>query len=348
LEHVADLTESFLETGTVSKHGVGCVINTSLWEQWKAGREITQLECESQGIVMISGNHTRVVQTNLKRKYPRNPTWQRQVYRLVLVPDDANTTDMLRIHGLIENFKNKAVKRQDWWNACGTMHRQSVAEAVHFSGLIQNIPMKYMTRMKLQWKSGMKNSINTVGTWFQIAKRQGEFWDRIVKCVTGVGVARPNTFTKFSSASHWVPMSGMPDEEVQQYLDEVILGEINHTEFKKKCQTFKCTQRYKLAVADHVETLLIRDESKAWDDLPEDEAAANAERWNWVVEHLSTLADQHFINTYVKMRYAAPVKEPFPETLFDDCKKAYDSWKKKVLEELVEEVCIVLIFFVLY
>ena len=122
-------------------------------------------------------------------------------------------------------------------------------------------------------------------------------------------------------------MSGMPDTVVMGYLDEVILGDLSVAGFKKKCQKYKCTQRFKLAVANHVETLLNRDQDDAWDNFPDSDEGDdyNDARWNWVVENLSVLADEPFINTYVKMRYNAPVKEPFPEALFEDCQRVYNA-----------------------
>jgi len=103
-------------------------------------------------------------------------------------------------------------------------------------------------------------------------------------------------------------------------------------------------QRFKLAVANHVETLLNRDEDDAWDKFPDADEGDdyNDARWNWVVENLSVLADEPFINTYVKMRYNAPVKEPFPEALFEDCQRVYDIWVAKGNEGPEGQVCVVL------
>ena len=57
--HVADLVASFLGTGTISKHGIGVVLDTEMHTRWKDNQEeITQEDCENAGICMISGNHT--------------------------------------------------------------------------------------------------------------------------------------------------------------------------------------------------------------------------------------------------------------------------------------------------
>jgi hypothetical protein len=333
--HVAELVTSFLGTGTISKHGIGVVIDTDLYHRWKDNNEqISQEECEEAGVCMISGNHTREGAVHINDKFPNNPTFQQVTYVLCVMPDTSETRDMLRIHGLLANFKNKIVRRQDWWNAAQMMHNQLAKEIEYWPE--GEVPSNNLARMKGQWVLGTKNAMNTIGAWYQVAKRTGSLWEKIVKCVTGVGVANENKFLKWSSASHWVPMSAMPTNIIEEYLQEAILGFLTYTQFRKKCQMYKCRQRFQKRVAEHVESLLNVDNDDGMDECDDidDPTLYNEARWSWIKENLAVLTEEVFVNTYVKMRYQSPVKEDFPESLYDDCKKVYEARKKHLSGEL--------------
>ena len=221
------------------------------------------------------------------------------------------------------------------------MHEQVLAEAKYHGGKVSMIPAKVLGRLKAQWVLGTQNAMNTIGSWYQVAKREGEFWDKIVTLVTGHGVADHSRFKKFSSAAHWVPMGDMPDKMVMDLLDDCILGHKTIADFRNACKMHKCRKRFEKTVADHVEVLLMKDSQTYFDDFENlsTKELRDTARWNWIATNLPSLATDQFVMMYVKIRFNVAAKHGFPETLYEDCEKAYKKWKEA--EEAVQTALLV-------
>ena len=242
--HINALMKSFTGTGTVNTN----IMLVDLGGE--ARKSHFKLDAASQrGLCAITGDHTRVALTRLSEQFPRNPIFSSMKVPILTPPDTQETFDMLRLWGTLDNFRMSVHQRESFKVVISKMHEHLQADRDRGVTLDQ----ARIKQLKEGWIFSMKTTKNTIGAFYQIAKRTGRLWN-LIECILNGQVANPKTFKIPLSTFPFTEMSDIPEYHLVKWLQEVVNCKIDTKQFKNKCLAWKVDERIRRAIITHLTT----------------------------------------------------------------------------------------------
>ena len=334
LQHVKTIRNVVQKTGTTPTHGIGICINTKLHKLWKDGFTVTLTDLIQAGIEMHAGNHTRVGLVGLKSDFPKNPLFQVQQFKAILLPATAEVFHAVRTVGALQNVKARASKDQKWYDVTFTMYENLAAIKKMYHP--KPVPKDEIRRMKSSWAVGHSLPAASISTYFQLANLPDDFFSKIRTVITGDGIPESMKFKRWTSSNTFNQMSlsgeMIPHHTLKGWLDDAIMGNLSAASFQKRCLMYKCADRLKMEILDFIDTCYFKHET-----LENPMANMNFERsWEWMEKNINRLTTEEFLYTYVKLCWDRPVRDGFLPSLRDDVIDAFEQFTRKLPDEKIE------------
>jgi hypothetical protein len=269
--HVLEVAQGILENSTIPQHIFSVTVDTELYNKcmssgllgctdlnFRPRSEAVQI-CKMSVLppghdlstmFAAAGAHSTLAVDWIESVYPGNilavapATW-------AVAPNTKETVDNLTALGLLDNAY--ARRATDWIAFVKGLHTRRVASNDCDDEKSAKV---YAVAAKLMVKKASKKSDATINSWWQLAKRDGEYWQLIEQCMDGEFVIvediecadvdagpqkKPIRNAVPSSVDPFTKLGGIPDEDAIKLLRKVRRNEINWKEFGHRCMMFKNT-----------------------------------------------------------------------------------------------------------
>jgi hypothetical protein len=266
--HVLDVAQGILEHATIPGHIFSVSVDTELHtlclSQGLLGNtdlnyrprsdavKICQLQTQPTAkdladMFAAIGAHSTLAVDWIENVYPGNilavapATW-------AVAPYTKETIDNLTALGLMDNAYVR--RTTDWVSFVKGLHTRRFAST---DCQDEKTAKAYAAAAKLMVKKASKKSDGTINAWWQLAKRDGEYWQLIEQCLDGDFVIveeiesaeweeapkKPIRNTVPSSVDPFQKLGGIPDDQAIMLLRKVRRNELNWKEFGHKCMLYK-------------------------------------------------------------------------------------------------------------
>ena len=242
--HVKELMKSFTGSATINQN----IMLVDLGGEPDASKFDVNV-ASTRDLCAVTGDHTRVALIRLSQMFPRNPRFKQLSCKILCPPNNQETFDMLRLWGTLDNFRRGVHLREQFRSVITKMHEHLQSDKER--GVV--IDQKRVQQLKANWVFSMKLPKNTIGAFYQIARRTGMIWKNISLILSGQ-VAKPKTFKIPQSPQPFIEMSKVPDHLLTKWLREVVSCEIDCNTFRSKCVEWKNLERIRVAIISHLTT----------------------------------------------------------------------------------------------
>jgi hypothetical protein len=247
--HVNVLMKTSKSTGDSSRRNMGCCLSARLAKQEVVTHEEA---CKSnKGVMIVSGEHNKLMALRLLAKHPNNKIWQRYIYTLFVAENSETSRRMFRMIGNIENLKSAANRKLTFAQRLFQMHTQAGQLAYRHNCLIKDLNKRAVANLKADWQYSLALCKNSLTSLWSVASCSEEMWAPLWKVVTGDVLVDP--FKKPGSHGPFVNMSGIPEEMLIGWLNQVIHGDYPLSKFKVKCLIHKAGIEVKKVTVQHLQ-----------------------------------------------------------------------------------------------
>ena len=241
----------------------------------------------------VIGDHTQIGLHELHTDYAKNPLWAALPCQVLLTVRSQEGFAALKSWGILDNVKGQTRVMISFREKIFSLHEDSVhLDTSIAEGKLDAAAAKAVT---LGLKSARSNEYaippNSLGQLWNIASRKGDVWTAIEKILQG-NVVSTSAFLKPKSASPFVFMGGIPDEDLLVLLNKVVNGEENMKEFQASCKRYKAAARVQREILRHTEI--------AMDD------------WVAAQEKFPTACDPKFVDSWTQIILARKLKNKTP------------------------------------
>ena len=200
----------------------------------------------------VIGDHTQIGLHELHADYAKNPMWASLPCQVLLTVRSQEVFAALKSWGILDNVKGQTRVMISFSEKIFSLHEDSLQlDASILEGNLDAAAAKAVT---LGLKSARSNEYaipaNSLGQLWNIASRKGEVWTAIAKILQG-NVVSTAAFLKPKSASPFVFMGGIPDEDLLVLLNKVVDGEENMKAFQASCKRYKAAARVQREILRH-------------------------------------------------------------------------------------------------
>ena len=224
------------------------------------------------GFQVICGDHTVEAIKSLLHKFQSNPMWKRLTVQVYLgLKSDPDVARWAHLWGTADNMKKAVQRRVTVVEQLIETHRlffahpkidQFYANNNSGKGISWVRQFKKDRSMALSLKHGLFGQIWTV------AQKKGPFWDLIERIFLGVGCHDDHMAPK--SVSHFIHTSGIPQELLLGWLNDICIGQSNPLMFQTLCYHYKARSFIRRKILERLSTQFKRPATGAgslsWDD----------------------------------------------------------------------------------
>ena len=287
-------------------------------------------------IFTVAGDHSRVAMEELLQQFPKNEKYQ-YAFVDVLVCEETNATNrFLSLIGAVDNMK--PTRKPDFREWILGMHMRAM-EAV---GDNEEWDKDYIRFLKQDMVYATGKTPEAIGHWWQIAKKQGEYW-KLIKAlledqfdkpaaVRGTRVIRNKAPT---SETNFTKLGKLPEAFACSLLQQVLANKITWRSMQDKILSMKAATRVRIETAKHLAGLgkiAKMERKKNKKDSGRTSKAEHNKLWTeHFHEHVRSVAPamgKEWVKRWAEILNSVTLSKKYPDSFFDDVVATFDSCTK--------------------
>jgi hypothetical protein len=351
-KRVLTQAENILETTLIPTHGQFVIVHSALYaEHVQHNFTFVALieRCEDyvdEIIQCLAGNHTRLAILNLFKRFRKNPSFHTMFGKLFLFPEKAEVIVWLRVRGKVDN-RILSIRKNSFIDDTQTLHYHAVADVKRF-GLdhISQLSGLNVDALKSTFVAA-GHAPPTVGSMWQLAKREGIIWDLLEQIFTGQVESETGQKALIPlSGSKFCRIGGVNDDALQGLLEDVISGTSSLGKLNGNCIFYKMQFNVTMKVCKEISKCVhqLNLDNKDNDDYePIEEikcTKTNVLRsWERVKILVPGIAAGGHIDRFSKVYISCPAKSQFGEDFKDFCQAQFDMFHIPELKVFYLIIC---------
>ena len=264
IEQVNNIVQSIRDKGVNPKRFVVVCFKDEL-EQLNINLDNPQLDIEADAppfrLHVIAGNHTFCAIQFLHCEKPNYKEYKHLYVELWIISEVEEDFLQCRHNAQLDNSTKSLGTDATIWDNMKIMH-DNIVRIRETEGVYgQPAVTKQIKLMKASNTSNFAQKETTLGTMWSLAQLVGPIWDKMEQIMQGNVSHRKNKsgkLIKFSiptSANAFKSMSGIPDNEVLEWMDLVIAGKWELKEFNVACLNWKKSNQVQKNMVSYIHTI---------------------------------------------------------------------------------------------
>jgi hypothetical protein len=203
------------------------------------------------GGFVIIGDHTQLALKDLRLDFPKNDLWKRMPCEVMFCRREEAAYKNLKSWGILDNVKGQRRAFLSFEAKMLSLRQDFVG--LHESGDDPSSQefRNYVVTLETNRMAEYDMSSNSFGQLWGLVSKSEQVWDLLQKIFTG-DVANAKDFKKPRSASNFVHMGNIPDEDLLPMLQPVVSGSKTLKEFTDSCKLWKAVARVQTAILTHI------------------------------------------------------------------------------------------------
>jgi hypothetical protein len=327
-----------LETTLIPSYSVFVVVSTAIYAQhlktkFTFNSLVAWVESMDEEVVQaLAGNHTRLAILNLFKRFRKNPNFHSIFGKLYLFPEMPEVYVWLRVRGKVDN-RILAMRKNTFIDDTQTLHYHALADVNRF-GLkkISELSTENLEALKSTFiASG--HATGTVGSMWQLAKREGEIWELLEQIFQGRIQSVDSKKSHIPvSGSKFARIGGVNDDTLKTLLEDIISGQASLGKINAECIFYKmqftvtckfCKEIAKCVVAYNAENKN-NDDVNLIEPIIVGKTADWLQAWQRVKELVPAIAIGGHVDRFSKVYMSCSIKTQFGKDFKAFCKTQFD------------------------
>jgi hypothetical protein len=190
--------------------------------------------CEEMG--PISGNHTTHANEKLRFHFPKHPVWKYMIFNVMFLEGNHDDMEMALCYGQQSNYMAGKFLKPTFADSIRALHK-SMENKIAFLG--RKPATEDLLPVKQQWAQFNSIKTNSIGTYWNLAKRRGKLWSHIDAVLSGqVKRVQGNAPFKIPRSQYpFILMGKIPEDILEQFFRNVVAGLWSLKAFTDECKS---------------------------------------------------------------------------------------------------------------
>jgi hypothetical protein len=336
-KRVLALAENILSTTLMPTHSVFVIVSNAIYREHSEDKflfnslvnRVEQMDVEV--VQALAGNHTRLAIHSLFKRFRKNPNFHAVFGKLYLFPEMSEVFIWLRVRGKVDN-RMLTMRKNTFIDDTQTLHYHALADVNRF-GLkkISDLTTENLDALKSTFIASGHAS-GTVGSMWQLAKREGEIWELLEMIFQGhIESPNPKKRNIPVSGSKFARIGGVNDDTLKGLLEDIISGQSSLGMLNQNCifykMQFTVTTRFCKEIAKCIKAYNLDHQDD--DEVTPIELIDVSKKANWVIswERVKTLVPAialgGHVDRFAKVYITCPVKSQFGTDFKEFCKAQF-------------------------